>query len=113
MLFDGPVDTGRRTTSCPPTLLATLREALTNVAKHARASSVDVTLRATDSSLELSVADDGRGLAASSEDRDIDASGGHGLVNLEKRATRWGGTFAAADGPGGDGTVVTWTVPRR
>ena len=107
VLFDGPIDAAAGE-ELSADLLATLREALANVAKHAGASSIDVTVRATASDLSLEVADDGRGVAASGGAGD---GGGHGLVNLEKRAARWGGSFAVADRPEG-GTTVTWRVPR-
>jgi len=102
--FEGAVDTvvddhvGRE-------LLATLREALSNVARHAHASRVDVSIVAG-ADLMLRVSDDGGGLPT---DRHV---GGLGLRNMSTRATDLGGRFTA--GPGADGgTVVEWTVPLR
>ena len=113
VLFDGPVDAAVGE-ELAGDLLATLREALANVAKHAAATSVEVTMRATDAELVLEVADDGQGRAAASAraDAPVVSGGGHGLVNLAKRAERWGGTCTIADAPVGSGTVVTWRVPR-
>ena len=111
VLFDGPVDAAVGEEQSAD-LLATLRESLANVAKHARATSVDVTVRATDAELDLEVADDGRGREASDGDADRDAGGGKGLGNMAKRAERWGGSCTVADRPGG-GTLVSWRVPRR
>ena len=120
VLFDGPVDAAVGDDALAADLLATLRESLANVAKHAGASSVDVTVRATDASLVLEVLDDGRGLSAPSGDGDGDggvdrgyASGGHGVGNMAKRAERWGGSCeVAARTDDGRGTRVTWRIPR-
>ncbi|WP_088281060.1 GAF domain-containing sensor histidine kinase [Kineosporia sp. A_224] len=86
-----------------PEVLAVAREALSNVAKHAHAHRVEVSLR-IGRSLELTVTDDGDGTAP----------GGRrsGLANLEERATRNGGTFHLRSQPG-SGTTLLWSVPRR
>ncbi|WP_088317600.1 GAF domain-containing sensor histidine kinase [Kineosporia sp. R_H_3] len=86
-----------------PEVLAVAREALSNVAKHAHAHRVEVSLR-IGRSLELTVTDDGDGTPP----------GGRrsGLANLEERATRHGGTFRLRSEPG-TGTTLLWSVPRR
>ncbi|MCK2213815.1 GAF domain-containing protein [Actinomadura sp. ATCC 31491] len=83
-------------------LLAVLRETLSNVVRHAKATRADVAVEVSDGLLSLSVRDNGVGLP----------SGGRrsGLRNLEDRATRLGGSFSAAPGESG-GTVVSWSVP--
>jgi signal transduction histidine kinase len=82
-------------------LLAALREALANVAKHAKATRVDVAVEAgTD--LVLTVRDDGVGLAA--------VTRRSGLANLAERAAELGGTLRAATAEGG-GTELEWRVP--
>jgi signal transduction histidine kinase len=86
-----------------PDLLATLREALANVARHARATAVSVQLRVAEGELTLDVLDDGVGIAS---DRDRSS----GLANLRRRAGRWGGNLTVEPG-GGGGTRLTWTVP--
>lgn len=84
-------------------LLAVLEEALSNVARHAEATNVDVTVDAgTD--LLLRVTDNGRGLPAELR------SGGHGLPNIADRARLLGGKGEVKAGPSG-GTVVEWRVP--
>ncbi|HEU5470857.1 MAG TPA: ATP-binding protein [Actinophytocola sp.] len=86
-----------------PDLLATLREALANVARHARASEVHVELRIEPDALTLHVLDDGIGIPAV-------RARSSGLANLDRRAQRWGGSMTV--GPsGGGGTRLTWTVP--
>lgn len=99
--FEGPVDT------VPPgigaALLASLREALSNVARHAHASHVVVTLAAVGGQVSLSVADDGVGYRPAT-------GGGHGLPNMADRAEALGGEFRLAGRPDG-GTLLEWSVP--
>ncbi len=83
-------------------LIPTLREALTNVAKHAAASSVEIRLN-LGSDIVLEVVDDGKGLANAS-------SPGFGFSNMNDRAERLGGSCVVQDQPEG-GTRVVWTVP--
>jgi PAS domain S-box-containing protein len=104
--FDGPVDsvgTDETTTA----VAAVLREALSNVARHAHAKRVDVDLAVTGHELVLRVADDGVGL-----DPDAPDQGGWGLTNMGERARALGGNFRVVPGPGG-GTLVEWRVPTR
>lgn len=86
-----------------PDVLAVVREALSNVAKHADAAKVEVLLR-IGRAVELEITDDGVGLTG----------GGRrsGLANLESRATGHGGTLRVRSGPDG-GTTLAWSVPRR
>jgi len=104
VLFEGAIDTLVDDTTGEE-MLATLREALSNVARHAGATMVEVTVVA-DNDLVLRVRDDGRGLPADSQ------AGGLGLRNMASRAERLGGRFAAGPAPGG-GTLVEWVVPLR
>ncbi len=100
--FAGPVDSAVDAGTADH-LIAVLREALANVARHARAQGVDVEVTAADGELVLTVADDGAGI-------DPAAPPGNGLRNIEHRASGLGGT--ATIEPGADtGTRVTWTVP--
>ncbi len=87
-----------------PHLLAVLREALSNVVRHANATSVVVHLRAADE-VVLTVTDDGIGY--------VDNGRRSGLRNMAERAESLGGTVEVGQaGPGG-GTVVVWRVPAR
>ena len=82
-------------------LLHALREALSNAARHASASRVDVRVRAAED-LSLTVRDDGSGFRPGSRRS--------GLCNLERRATRLGGSFQIGPAEAG-GTELVWRVP--
>jgi signal transduction histidine kinase len=103
--FHGPVDT-----AVPPGLadhlVPVVREALTNVAKHARAEDVEVDLVVEGSDLRLVVRDDGVGGV-------VVRPGGLGLGNLHDRATTCGGTLEVVTPAGGRGTEIRWRVPLR
>jgi signal transduction histidine kinase len=99
--FDGPVDTWVPD-ALGDHLAAVLREALSNVARHAQATRVDITLAVGGDKVTLEVADDGRGL--SPEGRRS------GLVNLADRAAGSGGSFRAQARPEG-GTLLVWSAP--
>ena len=79
-------------------------EALTNAAKHARASVVVVDVTATGDALRLAVRDDGVGGA--------DASRGSGLIGLIDRVEAVGGRIEITSPPGG-GTSLLVTIPLR
>ena len=106
--FAGPVDLAAPDASVDD-LIAALREALTNVARHAKARCVDVAVEATTESLVLEVTDDGVGIG--------DESRWSGLANLRARAEHHGGTFTI--GPIEEppdyqqGTLLRWTIPLR
>lgn len=69
-----------------------VQEALTNVRRHAKASSVAVTLRYLPASLEIDVVDDGVGTDS--------ASGGNGLVGMRERTQMYGGSVSTDSSPG-------------
>lgn len=85
---------------------AVLREALTNVVKHAGAGAVTVSIAATER-LRIEVTDDGRGIVGGV------VGGGRrsGLANLADRAARLGGTLAVDRDPDTGGTRLVWDVP--
>lgn len=105
--FDGPVDSAVPT-SVAQHLLAVLREALANVARHADAHVVEVelTVDPTRARVELRVDDDGRGLS------DQPGAGGRGLRNMESRARALGGALVVSP-RGGGGTGLRWGAPLR
>ena len=100
--LDGPIDA--IPDNIAEHLLATLREALSNVARHAQASTVAVVVEANDD-VVLRVVDDGVGIPETPRS-------GHGLDNMAQRAHHLGGNLhASPDGDGG--TLIEWRVPNR
>lgn len=81
---------------------AFMREALTNVAKHARATRADVDVSLSAGQVALIVSDDGVGISAEGKLS--------GLANLKTRAERRGGTFEVCAGTT-TGTTLTWKAP--
>jgi PAS domain S-box-containing protein len=77
-------------------------EALTNAAKHSRASVVNVAIEASDGVLELSIRDDGCGGA--------NPTRGSGLIGLRDRVEALGGTIEVAS-PAGEGTTLSVRLP--
>jgi signal transduction histidine kinase len=77
-------------------------EALTNAAKHARASVIHVEVEARDLDLRLKIRDDGVGGA--------DQSKGSGLIGLKDRVEALGGRIGLSS-PAGSGTSLTVTIP--
>ena len=77
-------------------------EALTNVAKHARADAVSVDIAATDGTLEVTIADDGAGGA--------DPANGSGLRGLVDRVAAIGGRLDV-NSPSGEGTRLSARLP--
>jgi PAS domain S-box-containing protein len=102
--FQGPVDSVTDE-ELGPEVVAVLTEVLSNVARHAKASSVEVVVAAEDGVFLVSVADDGVGLP---EGR----TAGNGLRNIAARARALSGSVSiTARSPAG--TLVEWTVPLR
>jgi signal transduction histidine kinase len=84
------------------TVYHVVAEALTNAARHARASRVHVDLLVKDASIRLTVRDDGAGGA--------DPGGGSGLTSVRDRVEALGGSIAIVSPPGG-GTSVLVEIP--
>jgi signal transduction histidine kinase len=103
VLLDGPVDTGVQP-AVGIDLLATLREALSNAARHADARHVDIEVVVADD-VQLRVVDDGVGPSVDAD------QAGRGLRNMATRAQRLGGTLELRRGDAG-GTVLEWRTPR-
>jgi signal transduction histidine kinase len=80
------------------------REALNNIAKHARATAVKLRVAVVASQLEIQLADNGRGFDPA------EVSGGNGLGNLQSRMHEAGGTCRIESQPG-QGTTVFLILP--
>jgi two-component system, NarL family, sensor histidine kinase DevS len=79
-----------------------LREALSNVVRHAQAGAVHVQVIAAAERITVVVSDDGVGISGPGL--------GNGLLNLRSRVEDHGGEFTVA-GASPRGTVATWTIP--
>ncbi|HET7160169.1 MAG TPA: ATP-binding protein, partial [Burkholderiales bacterium] len=89
-------------------LFSILRETLTNISKHARATQVRIELENADGEVDLTVTDNGKGLAAA--DRMKPAS--FGLRGMEERAAQLGGTISITSVQP-QGTCIAVRVPHR
>jgi PAS domain S-box-containing protein len=97
LLLDGPRATA---------LFRILQESLTNVVRHAQATSVEVALRRTPAAVSLVIRDNGVGITADQ----INDSRSIGLVGIRERAVAFGGR-AEFSGAQGSGTTVTVELP--
>jgi signal transduction histidine kinase len=98
--FSGPVDT-LISAGVAEQMLAVLRELLSNVAKHAKATAVSVQLQADPDGAELRVIDNGVGMPPTPHRS--------GLANMESRAHGLGGSFEVSSSP--EGTTAAWRIP--
>lgn len=83
-----------------------VQEALTNVARHARATRVEVTAEADAGAVRVSISDNGRGMSRST----AEAVKTFGLLGMQERARSFGGDVTWSSEPGG-GTTVRVNVP--
>jgi PAS domain S-box-containing protein len=103
--LDGPVESVM-SDETRAEMMASMREAIGNVARHAQASTVDVTIVVRGDRVVMRVSDDGVGPP--------DLAGrpiaGNGLVNLQARAAALGGDCSLSAGLR-SGATLTWSVP--
>lgn len=92
------------------TLLRAAQEALANVAKHARASRVGLTLSYMEDLVTLDVRDDGVGFDPNVKRANGSTNGGFGLTGMRQRVQRLAGRLDIESEPGG-GTAISATVP--
>ncbi|MFD6414068.1 sensor histidine kinase, partial [Nocardia asteroides] len=93
------------------TLLRIAAEALSNAARHAKATRVGVTLTYLGQEVVLDVRDDGHGFDPSAPpERDTGTGSGFGLAGMRARAERLAGELTVESEPG-LGTVVSACVP--
>ncbi len=103
LVFDGLVDSVM-TEAVREQLIPTLREALSNVVRHAHATRCWVSVVIDDTNVSMCVEDNGVGTGDA-------VHGGHGIANMIERATGLGGTCRIEPRDGG-GLIVEWAVPR-
>lgn len=102
-------------------LLGIVREALTNVARHAQATQVEVTIEQRGAECTLTIADNGVGFDPGPHPGLLSASGAgdqvgahFGLAMLAERAALLGGRLTVISAPGqGARVVVTWPAPEQ
>lgn len=87
-------------------LFRIFQESLTNVARHAKASRVDVSLREQQGQVTLRIRDNGRGVSK----KEVTDPLSIGLLGMHERATACGGRLAIAGRPGW-GTIVRVRMP--
>ncbi|UXA19007.1 CHASE3 domain-containing protein [Mycobacterium sp. SMC-4] len=102
--FEGPIDETPIQPELHAAILAVVRESLSNVARHSRATIASVTVKVDGGQLHITVRDNGIGVS----DDDVM---GHGRHNIVARAEQFGGTAHIGQDPAGTGTVVEWVVP--
>ena len=100
--FDGPIDSVS-SGDLARDAIAVVRETVTNAARHAGATRLQLGVRATSTHLTLTISDDGRGMGETTRRS--------GLSNLRNRAERRHGSMTVVDPPELGGTTVVWTVP--
>ena len=84
------------------------QEILTNIARHSRATRVDVHLEVVNNELKLRVSDNGKGI----KKENINSRKSFGLIGMYERATALGGKLSIS-GVSGIGTTVTLTLPLK
>ena len=100
--LDGPLDS-MSTDDLVRDVTAVVREALTNVAKHAHATTARLSIHATTAQLTVTISDDGCGMASTTRRS--------GLDNMRRRAEDRHGSMVVAEVPDLGGTTLVWTVP--
>jgi signal transduction histidine kinase len=104
-IVDVDADVASELASRAADIVQVVREALSNIGKHAGATTCRVTLRrARDGSAELEIDDDGRGFVAS------EAGEGMGLSNLHERVAQMGGALSI-ESVEGEGTTLRASFP--
>jgi signal transduction histidine kinase len=101
--FDGPIDAAVSRDEAAD-VIAVVREALSNVARHAGATETTVDLSARHGWVTATITDNGRGPDLAAQ------RGGHGVANMAARAGHRDGDVVIEAAPSG-GTVVRWRIP--
>jgi two-component system sensor histidine kinase UhpB len=101
----------RLSPSSESVLFRVVTEALTNVAKHAQAPEVIVSVECTEEAVRIEIADDGRGFDPHIESK-LCEDHGWGLITMAERIESVGGRFWIESRPTHEGTKVIAVVPR-
>ena len=104
--FDASVPDVRYERNLSTAVFRIFQEALTNVARHAEATRVNVRLGRDETRLLLEIEDDGKGITTEA----ISSTTSLGLLGIRERARRFGGTVSVSGEPG-KGTRVALEIP--
>lgn len=99
-------ETTRHTAEIETALYRIIQESLTNARKHGGAKRAEVRLNELDTSVEVSIRDDGRGFEPRAR------TSGFGLIGMRERAELLGGQLEIISSPG-EGTTVIAVLPSR
>jgi signal transduction histidine kinase len=102
-LFEGAVDTAI-SDEIAEHILIVIREAVTNIDRHAHATEATVRVSVDADHCQLTVIDNGQGVGSGSRE------GGLGLANMRRRAEKLSGSFDLESAPSG-GSTLRWRVP--
>ena len=105
--FETGDESTRLTALIETTIYRVVQEALTNVAKHAGAQRVSVTVVERDGAVEIAVTDDGSGFSGE------EPSDGFGLIGMRERIRLAGGRHDIESSPGEGTTVHAWIPASR
>jgi signal transduction histidine kinase len=103
-----PPETTKLDIDVSTTAFRIFQEILTNVARHSRATRVDIDLGVTEDQVRLEVQDNGVGIA----DSDLNGRKSLGLLGMHERALLFGGEVNISGAPG-HGTRVAVVIPTR
>ena len=85
-----------------------IQESLTNIARHSKAGSTDITFIQTDKHINLTISDDGRGIP----DYEIKSNKSFGILSMKERCISLGGHFSIGNGKE-RGTVINLMLPLK
>jgi len=103
-----PPETVKPEIDIATTVFRIFQEILTNVARHSRATRVDIELDISDERVALVVVDNGVGIP----DAELTAKKSLGLLGMQERALLFGGDVSISGSPG-HGTRVSVNIPLR
>ncbi|HXK61173.1 MAG TPA: PAS domain-containing protein [Acidobacteriota bacterium] len=105
--FESDLDQPNFDSETSTALFRIVQEALTNVARHSRATQVAVSLRRSEAGVTVEIRDNGRGI----EENALRNSQSLGILGMRERASRLGGSLLIQSRPDLDGTSVRVTLP--
>ncbi len=102
--FDGRIDSRAAPTAVRAAVTEVLRDSLSAIARHGRATAVAVRLAATDGQLVLALRDNAVGGSEADPDGEL-------LRSIRQRAERLGGYATRREAGDGEGSLIEWAVP--